>query len=1118
MKECPSCFRENRDGTRVCEECGYEFETGFGSEGTRIAPVEITAFSKGDLIAGRYRVVCELGRGGMGVVYLAEDAELRDEQVALKMVHPALLANPEARGRFADEVLISQKLTHSSIVRVHDIKRWEGFRFFTMEYVKGQSLAGWLERRKEQKPPFNPKEVLSIMAPLLDALSYAHQYTIHRDVKPENIMVTGEFPEVRIKVLDFGIAKTLSATRFTHTAQALGTAYYMAPEQLRGKEIDHRADLFSVGMIIYEMLMGEVAVGIPELPSRVYPELPVEMDEIVGRLLKRDPNDRYPDALAVKKALADAVVFYEIALEERLKEEERRRRHEEIGELLEKGQSLFRARKWSEAEETFNRILKLDANHKAARTRAKDVREKETTRLNLLKQAQTAEDAGSLDKAISLLNKLIPLSQEEESLKNKKISLEQALKEQKEAQKQSEIAALTKKADALLEALRWSEASESLKRILTLDTEDEKARALLKEAQQKKGDLAGHLEALRAAEAAGNLETAIVLVSKAIPLSSERESLKKKEVLLNQKLEKRKKDKEKKKLLSEAKRSFNACRWPETEEILSRLLALDPGDKQAIALLDKTRENRKKLQELLDDIDRAEKLGALDKAILLLDEAMSRSPYRKSLEQKRSSLQEELDEKRKAEKEAKIAALMKDSEFALESRKWPEAEELFRRLLALNPDHDQAKVLLQEARETDERLKSLLKKMDAAEKRGDYETAIAAIETAVHLSDEEKVLEEKKARLKEALEKRQQEEIEKQRKADEERRKREEAEEEKKKQEEAKKEALRKKGEAARRAEIEQEESRKRGEKRKERQKKLSKFFGMLVCLCLMALIGHPIYQHWEKKIQQQEEKKTRENKYVGPSFTNDLGMKFVYIKPGNFIMGSPSGEPGRAGDEKQHRVTLTRGFYLQTTEVTQGQWKAVMGSNPSHFTSCGDDCPVEKVSWDDCQKFIQKLNRMQNDHQYRLPTEAEWEYACRAGTTTPFSFGRCLSTDQANYRGDFPLNGCSKGKDRKKTLPVGSLSPNAWGLYDMHGNVGEWCQDWYGDYPLGSLTDPVGSSWWEWWDRIFRVSGWRTSSYRVSRGGSWSNGAGYCRSAYRFRGRPGNRDYYLGFRLARIR
>jgi len=239
----------------------------------------------------------------------------------------------------------------------------------------------------------------------------------------------------------------------------------------------------------------------------------------------------------------------------------------------------------------------------------------------------------------------------------------------------------------------------------------------------------------------------------------------------------------------------------------------------------------------------------------------------------------------------------------------------------------------------------------------------------------------------------------------------------------------------------------------------------------------------------------------AGRTFTNNLGMEFVYIKPGTFMMGSPSNEPKRDNDERQHRVTLTRGFYMQSTEVTQGQWKRVMGSNPSRFKNCGDNCPVEKVSWNDCQEFIRKLNRMEGGNKYRLPTEAEWEYACRAGTDTPFSFGGCLSTDQANYDGNYPMPGCSKGEYRKTTVRSASFPPNPWGLYDMHGNVWEWCQDWFGDYPSGSVSDPAGPS---------------SGSYRVYRGGSWFNSARYCRSADRLRYAPGYRIDYLGFRLAR--
>ena len=234
---------------------------------------------------------------------------------------------------------------------------------------------------------------------------------------------------------------------------------------------------------------------------------------------------------------------------------------------------------------------------------------------------------------------------------------------------------------------------------------------------------------------------------------------------------------------------------------------------------------------------------------------------------------------------------------------------------------------------------------------------------------------------------------------------------------------------------------------------------------------------------------------------TNSLGMEFVYIKPGTFMMGSPSNEPKRGKDERQHQVTLTQGYYLQTTEVTQGQWQQVMGGNPSKFKNCGSDCPVEQVSWDDAQKFIQKLNRLEGTDKYRLPTEAEWEYAARAGTQTPFSFGDCLSTNQANYDGNSPMPGCGKGKDRKKPVTVGSFPANAWGLYDMHGNVYEWCQDWFGDYPTGAVSNPKGPS---------------SGENRVFRGGGWNDYARYCRSAYRDWLTPGFRNGLVGLRLVR--
>jgi len=236
-------------------------------------------------------------------------------------------------------------------------------------------------------------------------------------------------------------------------------------------------------------------------------------------------------------------------------------------------------------------------------------------------------------------------------------------------------------------------------------------------------------------------------------------------------------------------------------------------------------------------------------------------------------------------------------------------------------------------------------------------------------------------------------------------------------------------------------------------------------------------------------------------TFTNSIGMSFVMIPPGIFVMGSPQSEPQRFDDEVQHRVELTKPFYMQRTEVTQGQWKAVMKSNPSHFNGRGDSFPVEQISWEDCKRFIEKLNRREDTDRYRLPTEAEWEYACRAGTTTPFNTGYCLSTSQANYNGNYPYKGCLGGCYRHCTVSVASFPPNAWGLYDMHGNVWEWCSDWYGEYPGRPVRDPRGP-----------VNG----TIHIHRGGSWNYCAECCRSAYRIKRAPDFRLDFFGFRLAR--
>jgi formylglycine-generating enzyme required for sulfatase activity len=253
----------------------------------------------------------------------------------------------------------------------------------------------------------------------------------------------------------------------------------------------------------------------------------------------------------------------------------------------------------------------------------------------------------------------------------------------------------------------------------------------------------------------------------------------------------------------------------------------------------------------------------------------------------------------------------------------------------------------------------------------------------------------------------------------------------------------------------------------------------------------------------------------------NSIGMKFALIPAGTFLMGSPPGEKQRSKDEEQHEVTLTRPFYLGVFPVTQAQWQAIMGSNPSYFCATGegkdevrgmrtDDFPVEQVSWEDVMDFLKKLAALKEEREagreYRLPTEAEWEFACRGGAAEyqVFHYGNSLSSTQANYNGSYPYGGASEGPYLERTSEVGAYEPNGFGLFDMHGNVWEWCSDWYDTdyYKTSPRRDPAGPA---------------EGTSRVLRGGSWDCFGQRCRSAWRNGTEPTNRYAYLGFRVVLV-
>ena len=310
--KCPVCEHTNDAAQKECAHCGAPLPKvrvqPSGPKPASGAPPQAQAhgsnqssFRKGQVVAKRYTILDIVGKGGMGCIYLVHDNTLK-ERVALKTLLPQYLRDKMVVERFFNEARIARQLSHPNIVRVHDIGIADEVLYISMEYLQGKSLRNMLEELLpgERMPV---KDTLKIMVDLCTALEYAHQYTVHRDLKPENIMI---LPDGTLKLMDFGISKLMTSGKLTATAVVMGTPHYMPPEQFKDSStVDTRADIYSIGVILYEILTGNLPTGVPKPASQILRDVPPALDPIIAKCVEPEPSKRYESATELKRALAE---------------------------------------------------------------------------------------------------------------------------------------------------------------------------------------------------------------------------------------------------------------------------------------------------------------------------------------------------------------------------------------------------------------------------------------------------------------------------------------------------------------------------------------------------------------------------------------------------------------------------------------------------------------------------------------------------------------------------------------------------------------------------------------------------------------------------------------------
>ncbi len=998
------------------------------------------------MLAKRYRLVREIGRGGMGVVWLAHDTTLDDREVALKLLPTALTSNARAIARLKKEATTCLELTHPHIVRLINFEQDHtrgGIAFLVMQYVQGKTLDDVLVDHPEGLPL---KRVTTWAKQVAEALDHAHaQRILHRDIKPSNIMIGRHGRHSRAYLMDFGIAREAKDTMTRVTGRdSSGTLPYMSPQQIDGINSTSN-DIYSLAATLYEAIKGEPPFTTGDISHqiRTRPVLPIEdqpahVNDALLAGLAKDADDRPATAGDLAAALAG----------------ERSVPHRA-------GPSRPDARPHSKGRNKGRRIAALSTVLVIAIAAVVTwwVVTQQPGQGGALPTPVVTPQFTSAESLRPLERQLDALQLDVESLRFKDtsnsitraLSLASSAMESAEQNKQVDHFAAA--------ALAYQEAIDHLDAAIRLSGQAvaaDETRTAYDDALKGITWLPGNLRVISARDAAGALNL------EAGRLFTEGEEYPAAESKWSEALSSLQSARE---MNSQATAADTARQqWASRELPAVWFVDVRDAAESAIALAAEA-------QERFDAGAFPDAESSWRQAVVNIADPLQRhAKAHKAASESRQAWLTELGRKpagslyvniADAVAQAESSAAQAQDEFEsgnlnVAQDTWQRATSSLHGLLIQHADDDE---------EEDEDAEDEDAYIPTSPIHGVWEGTLSGL-SAMGLPPEMD-----SASFTMSI-------------------------------------SVAEDGTITGTSTVEmmgQSETDDLGEITFD--EATGEFTATdteegITSIMRGTLEGDTITGTWEVvemgisgtfSVTKTEAEVEEEESDGGDAFTNSIGMELVYIEPGTFMMGSPSNEEGHDDDEGlQHRVTLTTGFHMGVTEVTQAQWRAVMGTNPSHFK--GDDLPVETVSWNDAVAFCEKLSRSEG-RTYRLPTEAEWEYACRAGTTTRFCFG--------NDDGSLSRYAWYYGNSGNKTHPVASKQPNVWGLHDMHGNVWEWCQDVWHDSYSGAPTD--GSAWTRGGDQ----------SRRVLRGGSWSYIEISLRCAGRFRINPVNRFYYFGFRLA---